>query len=328
MIIAIIILILFLLSVSLIIHNKKEKFTSINGTITVSKTLNIKTGEKQVIDIDVADGIIRLNNYTGALCKDRGLCLKSDLIETMTLKQWEEEQNRLNKKRSEEQKAIQKQQSNDKKILDNIRLRIKQLLEKQATITRKLKTLENKTFANKSISISKKYKQQINNLINQRRDLDNRISKFTSFMNYLQSEKHQLHVNMKNKLDKYKKQWDKDHEHYFKQTLFNEYQKYLETFLNNNNDNAPPFRRYTVTVDINYNVKVNNNATYEEIIDNISQCQYSISCNDMEFFENFDIAVCIGDSCKKYDIGNSVIQKKQYNDNIIVSSIVLTPRNN
>ena len=324
MIITIIILILFLLSISLIIHTKKEKFTSINGTITVNKTINIKTDEKQVIDIDVADGIIRLSNYTGRLCKDRGLCLESDLIETMTPKQWREEQNKLNKQRIDEHKAIKKQQSDDKKVLDRLRALYTQLVKRQ----KKIDKLENKIFANKSVQNSNKYKKEIGYLKHQRKVLEYRIQQVNKYMNYLQSDKHPFNIKMKKEVDKITTEWEKERDKYLKKSLFNEFQKYIETFFNNKSkdDNVPPYKRYTANVEIKYNVKVNNNATYEEIIDNISQSQYSVSCEDMDFFDNFDIAVCIGNSCQKYDIGNSVIEKKHNNDDIMVTSIVLSPR--
>lgn len=295
------IIILFLVCLCLVFFNKKkESFTAIKGKIVIDKVFTLQSEEKKVVDLDLLDGVIHLKDYKGRLCKDSGICLEYDLIEGMT--------------RNQRQRNITARQSIDKKNIDIITARIQKLLSDQQVEMRKLELAENQEYSANMMKTDVDNRTFIQSMDEKRKQLQNRIDTLIKYIDYLNSERHPLYTQQQDEINKIIEDWNKRNMKYV---------KYIETFFQNKKP-----KLYTVKVHVEYTVKVENNASYEEIVNNINSVHYQVTCDDTSFYDNFNTYVCMGDiKCKKYDIGNSVVTKKQgSDDDILVTQIRIDPR--
>ena len=299
------IIILFLVCLCLVFFNKKkESFTAIKGKIVIDKVFTLQSEEKKVVDLDLLDGVIHLKDYTGRLCKDSGICLDYDLIEKMS----DED------KRQERQRKIIERQDIDRKNISNIIATIQRLLNDQQVEMRKLELAENQEYSANMLKTdvdNRTFIQSMDEKIKQNQD---RIDTLIKYIDYLNSERHPLYTQQQDEINKIIEDWNKRNMKYV---------KYIETFFQNKKP-----KLYTVKVHVEYTVKVENNASYEEIVNNITSVHYQVTCDDTSFYDNFNTYVCMGDiKCKKYDIGNSVVTKKQgSDDDILVTQIRIDPR--
>jgi hypothetical protein len=284
-------------------NKKKESFTAIKGKIVIDKVLTLQLEEKKVMDLDLLDGVIHLKNYTGRLCKDSGICLDYKLIEEMS------DEN----KRQARQRKILARQDMDRKNIANMTARIKKLLNDQQVKMRRLELAENQEYSAKILRTDVDNRTFVKAMDEKRKQLQNRIETLIKYIEYLNSERHPLYTQQQDEINKIIEDWNKRNMKYV---------KYIEPFFQNKNP-----KLYTVNVHVEYTVKVENNASYEEIINNITSVHYQVTCNDMSFYDNFNTYVCMGDiKCKKYDIGDSIVTKKQGSDyDILVTKIRIDP---